>query len=74
MYAVAKLNERLSIIRLHENMTYEVVYTPPNFVSKKMRDRHGLDWLADMFDLKKRRDIKSIVQFESSITHPGEDI
>lgn len=63
-HVVAKHNKRL-VVRCVE--TSEVVYTPPDFLRPLIRNRDGLQTLANRLTLEWARPIRAIMDFESSV-------
>lgn len=62
-FYVSKVNKRLWILNWD---TQEWVYTPPEFIRKKLTSREQLQKLCDAFNKLGRRDIDSIVAFEKA--------
>ena len=62
-FYVSKVDKRLWILDWN---TQEKIYSPPEFIRKKLTSREQLQELCDAFNELGRRDIDSIVAFEKA--------
>ena len=62
-HRVVKRNKKLVVICFE---TGDVVYTPPDFLRKKMVNRDRLEHLADRLNIEWLNPIEAIMEFESS--------
>ena len=62
-YVVVKINGTVKIVDQMAN----VIYTLPFFLRNKLKSRNELQELCDKFNELGKRDIYSIIEFESTI-------
>ena len=63
-FQVRKLNKRLHIWCVEDDRS---VYTPPDFLRHLIRNREGMQALADRFCVEWQEPIRAIMEFEASL-------
>lgn len=66
-YQLVKRYKRLCIILVE---TDKVVYTPPDFIRHRIRDRNSLQKVVDKFNEVGDYSIKAIMEFEGTFSDP----
>lgn len=64
-YTLLKRNKRLHIIEVESDKS---VYTPPDFLRNKIRDRTELQKVVDIFNEVGNYSIKAIMEFEGTFS------